>query len=77
MFEKYKNELTEIFKYYGLDLSTGIKMYLKVVQYTKIIQLQLKPITKLDQVINEACNKEFVGSYSLIQDFEKALNDEG
>lgn len=37
--EKDKKEVTAIFKYYGLDLSTGIKMYLKEVQHTKSIPI--------------------------------------
>lgn len=34
--KKDKKEVTAIFKYYGLDLSTGIKMYLKEVQHTRV-----------------------------------------
>lgn len=52
--EKDKKEVTAIFKYYGLDLSTGIKMYLKEVQHTKSTPLTLKSVTELDRAIAEA-----------------------
>ncbi|MDF7637984.1 type II toxin-antitoxin system RelB/DinJ family antitoxin [Lactobacillus sp. ESL0791] len=74
--EKDKKEVTAIFKYYGLDLSTGIKMYLKEVQHTKSIPLRLRPVTELDEAIQEAQNHDFVGSYDSIEDFTKAMNDE-
>lgn len=74
--EKDKEEVKAIFNYYGLDLSTGIKMYLKEVQHTKSIPLKLKPVTELDAAISEAKNKNFVGSYNSIEEFEKAMNDE-
>ena len=32
--EKDKKEVTAIFKYYGLDLSTGIKMYAELLSNT-------------------------------------------
>jgi DNA-damage-inducible protein J len=74
--EKEKKEVTAIFNYYGLDLSTGIKMYLKAVQHTKSIPLKLTPVTELDAAINEADRGEFAGSYDSIADFDKAMNDE-
>ncbi|CCK85436.1 Ribonuclease H1 [Lactobacillus equicursoris DSM 19284 = JCM 14600 = CIP 110162] len=39
-----KDKVVEIFNYYGLDLSTGIKMYLKEVAHTGTIPLKLTPM---------------------------------
>ncbi|MDF7683329.1 type II toxin-antitoxin system RelB/DinJ family antitoxin [Lactobacillus sp. ESL0679] len=74
--EEEKKEVTAIFKYYGLDLSTGIKMYLKEVQHTKSIPLKLRPVTELTQAIQEAENQDYAGSYNSINDFIKAMNSE-
>lgn len=73
-----KKEVTAIFNYYGLDLSTGIKMYLKEVQHTYSIPLDLKldSNTELAEAIREAREGKFVGSYDSIEEFEKAMNDE-
>lgn len=80
MSEKDKKEVIAIFNYYGLDLSTGIKMYLKEVQHTKSIPLALRPITKLDEAIAEADRGEFAGEFNSLETFKKgfenALNDE-
>ncbi|QGV04709.1 type II toxin-antitoxin system RelB/DinJ family antitoxin [Lactobacillus acetotolerans] len=73
--EKDKKEVTEIFNYYGVDLSTGIKMYLKEVQHTHSIPLKLKPVSELDEAINEARNGDFTGTYNSISDFKKAMLD--
>lgn len=78
--EKDKKEVAAIFKYYGLDLSTGIKMYLKEVQHTKSIPLSLNPTTELDATIAEADRGEFAGEFNSLEEFnqgfDKALNDE-
>ena len=78
--EKDKKEVAAIFKYYSLDLSTGIKMYLKEVQHTKSIPLSLKPTTELDAAIAEADRGEFAGEFNSLEEFnqgfDKALNDE-
>ena len=74
--EKDKKEVTAIFKYYGLDLSTGIKMYLKEVQHTKSIPLTLKPVTELDRAIAEADRGDFAGEFDSLEDFNKAFDKE-
>lgn len=74
--KKDKKEVTAIFKYYGLDLSTGIKMYLKEVQHTKSIPLTLKPVTELDRAIAEADRGDFAGEFDSLEDFNKAFDKE-
>lgn len=74
--EKDKKEVTTIFKYYGLDLSTGIKMYLKEVQHTKNIPLTLKPVTELDRAIAEADRGDFAGEFDSLEDFNEAFDKE-
>lgn len=72
---KDKKEVTAIFNYYGLDLSTGIKMYLKEVQHTKSIPLKLKPVTDLQAAINEDQRGDYAGVYNSVSDFKKAMNN--
>lgn len=71
-----KEEVTAIFNYYGLDLSTGIKMYLKAVQHTKSIPLPLKPVTELQAAMDEANDGNFAATYDSIDDFKKAMHHE-
>lgn len=74
--EKDKKEVTAIFKYYGLDLSTGIKIYLKEIQHTKSTPLTLKPVTELDRAIAEADRGDFAGEFDSLEDFNKAFDKE-
>lgn len=78
--EKDKKEVAAIFNYYGLDLSTGIKMYLKEVQHTQSIPLQLKPTSELEKAILQANKGEFAGEANSLEEFDKmfdeAMNDE-
>ncbi|MFR0540675.1 type II toxin-antitoxin system RelB/DinJ family antitoxin [Lactobacillus delbrueckii] len=72
-----KKEVTAIFNYYGLDLSTGIKMYLKKVQHSYSIPLDLTmEDTELGQAIKDAKEGNFVGEYDSVESFVKAMNDE-
>lgn len=74
--EKDKKESAIIFNHYGLDITTEIKLYLKEVQRTKSIPLKLQPVTELKTTIQEACNREYVGSYDSIEEFEAAMNND-
>lgn len=78
MSAKDKEEVTSIFNYYGLDLSTGIKMYLKTVQHTKSIPLPLplKPVTELQAAMDEADHGNFAATYDSVDDFKKAMHHE-
>lgn len=75
MSEKDKKEVASIFNYYGLDFSTGIKMYLKTVQHTKSIPLELKPVTELDTAISQADREEWAGEFNSLEEFNKGFDE--
>ncbi|MBP2058181.1 antitoxin component of RelBE/YafQ-DinJ toxin-antitoxin module [Lactobacillus colini] len=72
-FEREMKEVKDIFNYYGLDLVTGIKMYLKQVQHTKSIPLKLEPVTEADIAIQREEASDLEESSALIEKLKKAM----
>ncbi len=67
--KKEKDEISSIFEENGMNLVSGIKLYLKQVQLTR----RIAPFTEIQKAISEAENKEFDGSYNSIESFKKAM----
>lgn len=73
--DKLKKEAQQILDSYGVDVTTGIKMYLKAIVRTNGIPLELRPKTELDQANYEADNHIYHGSYSSFDEYKKAMRE--
>lgn len=71
--DKLKKNAQNILESYGVDMTTGIRMYLKAIVRSKGIPLELKPQTELDKANYEADHHIFHGSYDSFEDYKKAM----
>ena len=71
--KKKKKEAQDILASYGVDISTGIRMYFKAIVRSNGIPLELRPMTELDEANYEADNHIYHGSYSSFEEYKKAM----
>lgn len=74
--DKLKNESQEIFKELGLDMSTGIKLYLNQVVKRKGIPFEVTLEKSEMELALEDIAKGRVESFDSLEDLMKDLNDD-
>lgn len=72
--DKLKEEAQDILSSYGVDVTTGIRMYFKAIVRSKGIPLELRPRTELEQANYEADHHMYQGTYNSFEDYKKAMH---
>lgn len=73
--DQLKNDAVKAFSSMGLDLSTGIKLYLTRVTQDNKLPFTPKATTELDKAIAEA-DRGQVESFNSFEDWEKSLDED-
>lgn len=74
--DKLKKEAQDILASYGVDVTTGVRMYFKAIVRSKGIPLELKPKTELEQANYEADHHIYQGTYKTFEEYKKAMHDD-
>lgn len=73
--DKEKSELKEVFDEMGLDISTGMRLYVKRVLATRSIPFELKVVNTIEQSLSEYERGE-VTKVNNVADLMASLNEE-